>query len=246
MRVSANEILAVLTSREIPDHSSVFVGIGISQLAVELAKLLGKKVSIIYEGGSVDPTLNPEMMPYSTNDVSVGYKATMFPSCVETFLYLQRGLIDIAMMGAAQVDRYGNINTTFINRPGSPIYLPGSGGGCDLASLAKETYIITLLEKRKFVERVDYITSPGHVPGRSRSGLLGNGPSKVITDKAIFQFNPKGEMELVAVLEGVEVDEVLSQMGFKPQINPNLKKLSPPSEEELRLLRSLDPLRVFL
>ncbi|MGC8579299.1 MAG: CoA-transferase subunit beta [bacterium] len=244
--MSTNEILATLTAREIADNTTAFVGIGISQLAVELAKLMGKRVSIIYEGGSVDPVLLPSKMPYSTNDLSVGYKATMYPTCVETFLYMQRGLVDVALMGAAQIDRYGNINTTYINRPGSAIYLPGSGGGCDLASLAKETYIITALEKRKFVEKVDYITSPGHVKNRAVSGLLGNGPSKVITDKAIFYFNSKGEMELGAIMEGFTVDDVLQQMGFKPAIREKIFKINPPTDKELYLLRSLDPSRVFL
>jgi len=117
MSYTTRELLAVLTAREIKDGWSVFVGIGISQLAVELAKKMGKrKLFTIYEGGSVDPELKPPYLPYSTNDIRVGYKALMYPSCLDTFIYLQRGYVDLALMSAAQIDMYGNLNSSLINK----------------------------------------------------------------------------------------------------------------------------------
>lgn len=245
------EILAILTAREIPDGSSVFVGIGISQLAIELARMMGKrKLFSIYEGGTIDPFIKPNFMPFSTNDIRVGYRALMYPSSIETFLYMQRGYVDLALMGAAQIDIHGNVNSSVLKGGGQVTRFPGSGGANDLASLAKQTIIVTSLEKRRFVSTVDYITSPGWLSGgnsRSSAGLRGGGPAMVITDKAIFRFDEKDRMmRLDAILEGVKVDDVLDNMGFTPLVSKDLGMLSPPSPDELRALRGIDPGKVFI
>ncbi|MEM3631703.1 MAG: CoA-transferase [Conexivisphaerales archaeon] len=240
------ELLAVLTSRALDDGISVFIGIGISQLAVELARKMGKtRLISIYEGGSIDPFIKPPFMPYSTNDIRVGYRALMYPSCVETFTYMQRGYIDLALMGAAQIDIHGNVNSSLIRSEKGLLRLPGSGGANDLASLAGRTIIVAPLEKRRFIENVDHITSPGWLNGsRNGSGLIGKGPYKVITDMAIFGFN-HGIMRLEAVIDGLTVDDVLSSMSFKPEIG-DVKTIDPPSEVELSLLREIDRDGIFL
>lgn len=249
MSFTKREALAVITSRMLRDGISIFVGIGISQLATELAKRLGKKnINIIYEGGTIDPVLKPPYIPYSTNDIRVGFRALMYPTCLESFTFMQRGLVDLALLGAAQVDRYGNVNSSLIRTEKGNLYLPGSGGANDLASLARETMIITALEKRRFVERVDFITSPGHLSGgesRKKEGLVGNGPSKVITDLAIFSFE-NGEMKVDGILHGCTIEEVLGNMSFHPKISKEIYEIPEPTEEELTILRSLDPNRVFL
>jgi glutaconate CoA-transferase subunit B len=162
-------------------------------------------------------------------------------------LYLQRGLVEIALLGGAQIDKYGNLNSSVIGDYNKPkTRLPGSGGACEIATNAQRTFMIMRLKRRAFVEKLDFITSPGHLSGgdsRSRLGLPGKGPEIVITDRAILNFdNAEREMQLSAIYPGVSEQDVRAETGWKLRRAAQLEQVSPPSVQELRLIREeLDP-----
>jgi len=162
-------------------------------------------------------------------------------------LYLQRGLVEIALLGGAQVDRYGNLNSTVIGEYAKPkTRLPGSGGACEIATNAQRTFMIMRLKRRAFVEKLDFVTSPGHLTGgdsRAKLGLPGGGPELMITDKGILNFdNSQREMQLSALYPGVTVDEVKAEVGWPLRLAGKMEDVDPPSAEELRLIREeLDP-----
>jgi glutaconate CoA-transferase subunit B len=162
-------------------------------------------------------------------------------------LYLQRGLVEIALLGGAQVDRYGNLNSTVIGDYAKPkTRLPGSGGACEIATNAQRTFMIMRLKRRAFVEKLDFVTSPGHLTGgdsRARLGLLGGGPELMITDKAVLNFdNPEREMQLSALYPDVAVNDVQGEIGWPLKLAKKIEEIPAPSAEELRLIREeLDP-----
>jgi len=165
---------------------------------------------------------------------------------------LQNGRIQVGFLGGAQIDRFGNINTTVVGTYGHPdVRLPGSGGAAEIAIHAQRTLVISRLSRRAFPETVDFVTSPGHRShGHSRRelGMPGAGPVKVVTDKAILEADPaSGELVLAALYPGVTVDEVKRGVGWDLRVRPSLGTVDPPSERELRLLREeLDPSGVHL
>jgi glutaconate CoA-transferase subunit B len=172
----------------------------------------------------------------------------MAASMPELFLYyLQGGRVDVALLGTAQIDRFGNLNTTVIGDYHHPkVRLPGSGGACEMAIHAREVMVITRLEGRSFVERLDFRTSPGFLEGggsRAALHLPGGGPRLVITDLAIFGFDPESkEMVLRSVHPGVEVEQLRSKIAWPLAAAANLEHTEPPSAEELRIVRDeLDP-----
>jgi glutaconate CoA-transferase subunit B len=160
--------------------------------------------------------------------------------------YLQRGLVEVAFLGAAQIDRYGNLNSTVIGDYKSPkVRLPGSGGACEIAIHAQKIFIITRLSKRTFVEKLDFRTSGGHLEGkpgqREKLGIPGTGPQLVVTDKAVFDFEG-GEMTLQSLHPGVTIEEVQEGISWQLKVSENLKTTEAPTEDELRILREdLDP-----
>jgi glutaconate CoA-transferase subunit B len=247
-----SEVLAVMTARMIEDHKTIFVGVGLPMLSAALAqKLHAPNITIIFEGGIVAPQLKPTMLPLSTNEVRAARKSLMLPSIDEVFFYLQRGYIDYGILGAAQIDMYGNINTSVIGNYSRPaVRFPGSGGANDIASTCTRTIISTFLEKRRFVEKVDFITSPGFLTGynsRQQSGLIFGKPYKIVTNLAIMGFEEESKkIRLEAVYDGVDIDDVLKNMSFQPIIPSRIKTVELPSREELETLRSLDPNRVLL
>jgi glutaconate CoA-transferase subunit B len=247
-----SEVLAVMTARMIEDHKTIFVGVGLPMLSAALAqKLHAPNITIIFEGGIVAPQLKPTMLPLSTNEVRAARKSLMLPSIDEVFFYLQRGYIDYGILGAAQIDMYGNINTSVIGNYSRPaVRFPGSGGANDIASTCTRTIISTFLEKRRFVEKVDFITSPGFLAGynsRQRSGLIFGKPYKIVTNLAIMGFEEESKkIRLEAVYDGVDIDDVLKNMSFQPIIPSRIETVELPSREELETLRSLDPNRVLL
>jgi glutaconate CoA-transferase subunit B len=167
------------------------------------------------------------------------------------FLYQQRGFIDYGLLGAAQIDKFGNINTTLIGDPQHPkVRFPGSGGANDIASSASRVIVSVTHEKRRFVEKVDFITSPGFLEGgerRKNAGLIFGGPYKVVTDLGILSFDPttKG-LVLEAVHEGHEVQEVQENTGFELPASRDLQRTTPPTVRELKVLRKIDPEKVML
>lgn len=252
LQYSKAELLAVTTSRLLEDKKTVFVGIGLSMAAALLAQLTNRpNLSIIFEGGIIAPELKRGKMPLSTNEARAGRKAMAFCSITDMFLYQQRGFLDYGLLGAAQIDKFGNINTSLIGDIERPkVRLPGSGGANDIASSASRVIISVLHEKRRFVEKVDFITSPGFLVGgnsRSDAGLIFGGPYKVVTDLGIMGFDPITKMlKLEAVHEGVEVHKVLENTGFDLPVASNLQKVTPPNKQELEILRAIDPGKVML
>ena len=166
----------------------------------------------------------------------------------------QKGFVDIGMLGGAQVDRYGNLNSTAIFGDGDYYHptsrLPGSGGANDIASCAQRTVISIPLQRRRFLERVDYITSPGYLTGgdsREKAGLPRGGPAAIITNKCIFRFHSvTHEMMLATIHPNVTVDEVRQEIPWDLLIADNLSETVPPTEEEVKIIRSLDPENIFL
>jgi glutaconate CoA-transferase subunit B len=206
---------------------------------------------LIYESGAVGAV--PERLPVSIGDPSLVTGSLMVCSMADVFqCFLQNGRIEVGFLGGAQVDRFGNINTTVIGEYQRPrTRLPGSGGAAEIAIHARRTVIISRLSPRAFPERVDFITSPGHRShGRTRRelGMPGAGPVKVITDKAILEADAEsGEMVLSALYPGVSADEVRASVGWSLDLRPTLTPVEPPTTRELRLLREkLDPARLYL
>lgn len=251
-KCSRAELIAVMTSRLLEDSKTVFVGIGLPMAAALLAKSThSPNLCIIFEGGIIAPELKTGRMPLSTNEVRAGRKAMAFCSITDVFLYQQRGFLDYGLLGAAQIDKFGNINTTLIGSLENPrVRLPGSGGANDIASSATRVIISVTHEKRRFVEKVDFITSPGYLYGndsRKNEGLVFGGPYKVVTDLGIMGFNRKTkELELEAVHEGVEVQRVQENTGFELLVSSRLGETKPPTQRELKVLRALDPDRIML
>ena len=246
------ELMACVAARELRDGEVVFVGIGLPNLACNLARAThAPGLVLIYESGAIGA--QPERLPVSVGDPSLVTGSLMICGMADVFqLFLQNGRIEVGFLGGAQVDRWGNINTTVIGDYEAPrVRLPGSGGAAEIAIHARRTVIIARLSPRAFPEHVDFITSPGHsARGGSRRalGMPGAGPTRVVTDKAILAANSDtGELELAALYPGVGVDDVRAAVGWDLQVRDSLGVVDEPSENDLRLLREvLDPRRLFL
>ena len=244
--------MAAVAARELRDGEVVFVGIGLPNLACNLARAThAPNLVLIYESGAVGAV--PERLPVSIGDPALVTGSLMVCGMADVFqLFLQNGRIEVGFLGGAQVDRYGNINTTVIGSYERPaVRLPGSGGAAEIAVHARRTLIVAKLNPRAFPEQVDFVTSPGHGRGgrgRRELGMPGAGPVKVITDKGILEADPAtGEMVLAALYPGVTADDVQAGVGWPLSRRPRLGAIAPPSATELRLLRDvLDPKGLFL
>jgi len=247
-----NEIMTTVAARELRDGDVVFVGIGLPNLACSLARAThAPNLLLLYESGAVGAV--PERLPVSIGDPCLVTGSLMVAPMTDVFNYfLQGGKIQVGFLGGAQIDKYGNINTTVIGDYAAPkVRLPGSGGASEIAAHARRTLIISKLGKRMFPERVDFITSPGHVcNGKTRKelGMPGAGPVKVITDKGVLEADPQsGELVLSALYPGVDVSELRDSIGWDLKAKPSLGDAAPPTAEELRLLREvLDPQKLYL
>lgn len=252
MTYTPAELLAVTASRLLEDHRIVFAGVGTPLLASALARAThAPHLTIVVEGGAIGLEVQPGRLPISTNEMRAGRRAVMLPSITQIFLYAQRGYFDYGFLGGAQIDPYGNINTSVIGTMDRPrVRLPGSGGACDIATHCREILIVTRHERRRFVERLDFTTSPGYLNGgdsRRRAGLLFGSVTAVVTDLALMRFHPETRrMQVAALQAGVEFEQVRAQTGFELDIAPAAGHLPPPTGEELDVLRALDPERVSL
>jgi glutaconate CoA-transferase, subunit B len=249
---TASELLSVTASRLLADHKIVFAGVGTPLLASALARAThAPHLTIVVEGGVIGLEVQPGRLPISTNEMRAGRRAVMLPSITQTFLYAQRGYFDYGFLGGAQIDPYGNINTTLIGPVDRPrVRLPGSGGACDIISHCQEVFIVTTHERRRFVEHLDFLTSPGYLTGggaRRQAGLLFGAITRVITDLALMSFHPETKrMRLDALQAGVGIHQVRDNTGFDLEIASHLTQLAPPTDKELEILRLLDPDRIFL
>jgi glutaconate CoA-transferase subunit B len=248
-----SELLAIMASRRLLDGMAVFAGVGLPLLAAVLArKSHAPGLQIVVEGGVLDPDMLPGRLPVSTNEMRVAHGASMLLGITDTFLFAQRGFLDYGFMGGAQIDQHGNINTSVVGadywKP--KVRLPGTGGANDIASLCKEVIILTAHEKRRFVEKVDFVTSPAWLDGdgsRARAGLHFGGVSRVVTTLGILGFDPATKrMRLDAVHPGVTVEQVRENTGFELLLAPDVATTTPPTPDELEMLRALDPERRFL
>ena len=247
-----SEMMTAVAARELRDGEVVFVGIGLPNLACNLAREThAPNLVLIYESGAVGAT--PERLPVSIGDPALVTGSLMVCSMADVFqLFLQNGKIEVGFLGGAQIDRYGNINTTVVGSYDRPkVRLPGSGGAAEIAIHAQRTLIISKLDPRAFPEAVDFLTSPGQrCKGKTRKelGMPGAGPVKVITDKAILEADPEtGELVLTALYPGITVDQVKDGVGWPLRVRTPLESVQEPSGVELQLLRErLDPKGLYL
>ena len=251
-RYTLIELMAVAAAREIRDGEVVFAGTGLPMLGVMLAQRThAPRCCIIFEAGTIASQL--AHLPMSVGDPRNILGAATAAGLNEVFAYvLQAGRVDVGFLSGAQVDRFGNINSTSIGLdPRHPrVRFSGSGGACDIACLAQHTIIIARHEKRRFPERVDYITSPGWLQGgesRQRAGLIRGGPGVVVTTKGVMGFRPDTkEMYLASYHPGLTARAVANDTGFPLEIE-GATETPVPTAEELRILREVvDPERIFL
>ena len=244
---TASEMMIAVAARALKGARTVFVGVGLPNIACNLARYtVAPDLELIYESGVYGA--RPERLPLSIGDPTLVSGAISVVSMADLFgLYLQRGLVEVALLGGAQIDRYGNLNSTVIGAYAKPkTRLPGSGGACEIATNAARTFTIMRLKRRAFVEKLDFCTSPGHLTGgdsRARLGLPGGGPQLVITDKAIMNFdNSDREMQLSALYPGVTLSEVQAEVGWPLRSAGTIQETAAPTTEELHLIRDeLDP-----
>lgn len=241
---SADEMMTVAAARLIGNGTVCFVGIGLPSAAANLARAThAPDAVLIYESGTVGA--KPAVLPLSIGDSELAETADFIVSTAEIFRYwLQGGRITVGFLGAAQLDRFGNINTTVIGDYAEPkVRLPGAGGAPEIAALAGEVFVIMRQSRRSFVEKVDFVTSAGHLTGgdwRERAGLPGRSPSTVITDLGVLEPDPESrELVLTHVHPGVEAEEVRAATGWALAVAGDLAVTPAPSETELDALRTL-------
>jgi glutaconate CoA-transferase subunit B len=248
---STLELMAVCGSRQIRSGDVVFIGTGLPLIAAMLAKRThAPRAKIVYEAGFIDS--NAKDVALSIADSRLGYQAAAAIGLLETLgLMLQGGHVDVGFVGAAQIDEHGNINTTYIGSFDRPtVRLPGSGGGNDILSSAKRIIVIMTHEKRKMVRELDYLTSPGFLDGpgsREKAGLLGGGPSLVVTNLCQMDFDPKTKrIRLATVHPGISVTNVVENSGFELILPKSVPTTSLPTKQELQLLRQIDPQGIYI
>ena len=247
---TAAELLTILSARQLKDGQVVFAGVGIPLLAATIAQRLhGPGITILFEGGVIGAFIEPGKLPPSTNDQRCTVRANMVLGSAEVLLLLQRGYVDVGFLGGAQVDQYGNLNSSFIGDPAHPTTrLPGTGGGNDISSL---TAVIVAMkhEKRRFVEQVDFVTSPGWLRGwasRLESGLSAGGMFRVVTELAVFGFDEQSRrMQVIALSPGVTRPQLQENTGFTLVFADETAITEPPTDLELATLREFDPHRLY-
>jgi glutaconate CoA-transferase subunit B len=248
---SKSEIMIAASARQLAGVRNCFVGVGLPNIVCNLAqRTVAPELQLVYESGVFGA--RPERLPLSIGDPTLVTGATAVTSMYELFAYyLQAGLIDVAFLGGAQIDRFGNLNTTVIGSYDRPkVRLPGSGGACEIAIHARQILVIMRQAQRSFVDELHFRTSPGHSgdPAHDAArGWSGSGPTAVVTDLGTYGFDEAtGEMTLMTLHPGVSLDDVRVNMGWDPKVADDLGETAPPSPDELRLIREdLDPGGVY-
>jgi glutaconate CoA-transferase subunit B len=247
---TSSELMIINAARLLRDGDVVFVGVGIPNLACNLARRThAPNLYMIYEAGVIGA--RPNRLPLSIGDPTLVSGAAAVCSMYDIFtLYLQRGNVDVGFLGGAQIDRFGNINATVIGDYAHPkVRLPGSGGSMEIAAWANRCYIMTPHQKRRFPERVDFHTSAGFLSGkgeRAASGVRGKGPQAVVTNLGILEPDESGELVLTALHPGATVEMARENTGWALKVADFLRITEPPTPEELRILREeLDPQGIY-
>lgn len=242
---TSDEMMSVAAARALGDGMSCFVGIGLPSTAANLARRIhAPNLTLIYESGCLGA--KPTRLPLSIGDGELADTADAVVSVPEVFNYwLQPGRIDVGFLGAAQLDKFGNINTTVIgpDYANPKVRLPGAGGAPEIAASCREVFVVLRQSTRAFVDKVDFVTSFGHGSGkgdRERLGLPGAGPTLVVTDLGLMRPDPEtSELTLTELHPGIEVDQVVEATGWKLKVAGDLGTTPAPTEAELRILRDL-------
>jgi len=246
------ELMITIAARNLEDGAMVLVGTGVPCAAAMLAqKTKSPNLTIMFEAGGVAPLL--QTMPISVGDSRTTYKALKATTMAEIMEFCQAGVVDYCFLGGAQIDKYGNLNSTVIGDYYKPkTRFPGSGGANDLASLCWRTMVVTPQNKNRFVNKVDFVTTPGYLNGgnsRTEAGLPENtGPYKVITDIGVYGYhNETKEMMLLSLHPGKTLDDVKNNTEFTILIPDKYETTSEPTDEELKILREkVDPNKIII
>jgi glutaconate CoA-transferase subunit B len=249
---NAMELMICVAARELENGATVGVGTGAPCAAAMLAqKTNSPELVIVFEAGGVAPEL-PEM-PISVGDSRTTHRAIMAGSMGDTMEYCARGFVDYTFLGGAQIDMYGNLNSTVIGDHAKPVVrFPGSGGANDFASFCWKMMVMTPQDTKRFVEKVDFLTTPGWLRGgdsREKAGLpMGTGPYKIITNMAVMDFEPESKrMRIISINPGYSLADVQDNCGFELLKADKIKETVPPSEKELQVLREhVDPYRYVI
>ena len=248
---SASELMCINAARLLRDNDVVFVGVGLPNLACNLARRThAPNLQMLYEAGVIGA--RPARIPLSIGDPTLVSGASSVCGMYDIFsFYLQRGNVDVGFLGGAQIDRYANINATVIGDYDHPkVRLPGSGGSQEMAAWANRCYIITPHQKRRFPEKVDFRTSAGFLGGRAEreaAGLRGGGPLMVVTNLGTMEPDENGELMLTALHPGCTIEQVQENTGWPVKVSDKLRVTEPVKESELKLLREeLDPDGIYL
>jgi glutaconate CoA-transferase subunit B len=248
---SSSELLTINAARLLRDGDVVFVGVGLPNLACNLARHThAPNLVMIYEAGVIGA--QPARLPLSIGDPTLVSGALSVCSMYDIFaFYLQRGNVDVGFMGGAQIDRFGNVNATVIGDYGHPkVRLPGSGGSMEIAAWANRCYLLTPHSKRRFPEKLDFRTSAGFLGGRAErqaARLRGGGMLAVVTDLGIMEPDETGELVLTALHPGASVEQARQNTGWDLKVAADLRTTPPPDPQELRILREdLDPQGIYL
>jgi len=237
------ELMVATAAREIRDREVVFVGMRLPLIAFVVAKRTHAPNAIgLFENGVIRSTPAPELI-YTMADPPNILGATQCLDMLGVMSLLQSGRVHLGFLGAAEVDRFGNLNSTQVHGAKGMVRLPGSGGACDIASLAQRFVVLLEHSKARLPERVSFLTSPGNGDGhgwRQQVGLPRGGPSAVITTKAVLRFSEDGEAYLASVHPGVELDDVVGNTGWNLRISETLAQTPSPSAEELKAIREYD------
>ncbi len=242
-----NEMMIAASARTLAAERICFVGVGLPNIVCNLAqRTVAPDLQLVYEAGVFGA--RPARLPLSIGDPTLVSGSTAVTSMFELFaFYLQAGLIDAAFLGGAQIDRFGNLNTTVIGDYASPkVRLPGSGGACEIAIHARKILVIMRQAQRSFVDTLDFRTSPGHSGDMEHDrarGWFGSGPTSVVTDLGTYEFDREtGEMTLLTLHPGVTIDQIRENTGWDPKLAHDLGETVPPTDDELRIIRTeLDP-----
>ena len=237
------ELMVAAAAREIRDNEVVFVGMRLPMIAFVVAKKTHAPNAIgLFENGVIRSTPSPELI-YTMGDPPNLLGATQTADMLTVMSLLQSGRANLGFLGAAEVDRFGNLNTTQVQVSKGFTRLPGSGGACDIASLAQRFVVLLEHSRHRLPEHVSFITSPGNGDGRGwrqRVGVPRGGPAAVITTKAVLRFGEDGEAYLDTIHPGVARDDVLANTGWKLRVSADVRETAPPSAAELRAIREYD------
>lgn len=237
--------MVVAASREIRDRELVFVGMRLPMIAFVVAKHTHAPGAIgLYENGVIRDTPASKLL-YTMSDPPNLLKATYCGDMISIMSLLQQGRVNVGFLGTAEIDRFGNLNTTWGSRNQQRVRLPGSGGACDIASLSQRTVVLLEHDRQRLVPRVGYITSPGNGTGHGWRGVQGlplrSGPSAAITTMGVLRFDEDGEAYLASIHPGVSVEDVLSNTGWTLRVADDVAVTAEPTDRELAIIHEIDP-----